>query len=453
MQAGTDRAANSTARAMKQARDGGSVPMARSVLLAARTVPHDVDLEARRPLQRLKPNVMMYMKMKLLEKIREGGSIARKAMHALIYREVRVKDPAREGRKCWFYANGTTLRFGSSEFTLVSGLRFGLSSFDLNAAHPIPPIDIFYRLFERKKTTMLMHFITLIPRVRRAMGGDKDEAYHWYGPVWIVQTWACEVFPKLGRQLGVVGGQLTTPRWLKWSFSSRSVDFSRFFNGQLDIQLMMPSAEELLRPYFQSLEGESVLGARYVAPRAPSKKKLLTDVACRVILRTCTRLSDIGVGERASDEDHLSDPRASRIKSPRRTEEESSREPEIPGRRPGEWFDSWFDRFVHVVAGVVEDRVMRRVGQMLDTFSMRIENKIVARLRRSPTPPPRGPTPHPRGPTLLRSPTPAPRGPTPPPPPLKEPTPLPRSPTPPPYPPPQIGHDPSYDPPYERGQS
>ncbi|KAH6808128.1 hypothetical protein C2S51_029236 [Perilla frutescens var. frutescens] len=141
------------------------------------------------------------------------------------------------------------------------------------------------------------------------MGGERDEVYHWYGPVWTVQTWACEVFPELGRQLGIVGGQLTTPRCLRWSFSSRSFDFSRFLMDrilnlcvnihmvntlmQLDIQLMVPSAEELLRPYFQSLEGESVLGVRYVVPRAPSKKKLLTDVACGVILRTYTRSSDV----------------------------------------------------------------------------------------------------------------------------------------------------------------
>ncbi|KAH6837255.1 hypothetical protein C2S53_003042 [Perilla frutescens var. hirtella] len=408
----------------------------------------------RRPLQRLKPNILMYIKLELIENIREvlehfggqatiqmfrsgcfghfldfrGGSIARKAMHALICREVRVQDPAREGRECWFYVNGTTLRFGPSEFALVSGLQFGPSNFDPNAAHPIPPNGIFYRLFEGKKTTVTQMYdkftdkrlpnhppdyvkianILVVYRIlfcndpSRAIDGwvwalvedaDAWNSFPWGGlhisdadalyqshpqsstgygrrEGWSVSlTWACEVFPELGRRLGVVGGQFTTPRCLKWSFSSRSSDFSRLFDGQLDIQLMVPSADELQRPYFQSSEGESVLGVRYVAPRAPSKKKLLTNVACRVIPRTCTRPSEQGVGQRTSDEDGLSDhrvspPRASRAKRPRRTEEERSREPEMrmPGQRPGESFDSWFGRFVNAVAGAVEDRVMRRTS-------------------------------------------------------------------------------------------
>ncbi|KAH6775968.1 hypothetical protein C2S52_013529 [Perilla frutescens var. hirtella] len=318
----------------------------------------------------------------------------------------------------------------------------------MNAAHPIPSRDIFYRLFEGKKTTVTQMYdkftdkllanhppdyvkianILVVYRIlfchdpSRAIDGwvwalvkDVDA---WNSFPWGSYTFqmlmhfmsliprAYEVFPELGRRLGVVGGQLTTPRCLKWSFSSRSVDFSRFFYGQLNIQLMVPSADELLRPYFQSLEGDSVLGMRYFVPRAKSKKKLLTNVACRVIPRTYTRSSDVvgpsrpqhGVGERALDEDRLSDPkvsppRASRPKRPMRTEEESSREPEMPRRCPGELFDSWFDRFVDVIAGAIEDRVMRRVGQMFDIFSTRIENLIVARLCRSPTPPLRGPTP------------------------------------------------------------
>ncbi|KAH6771134.1 Deoxyxylulose-5-phosphate synthase [Perilla frutescens var. hirtella] len=66
----------------------------------------------------------------ITEKGKGGGSIARKAMHALICRKVRVQDPACEGREGWFYVNGTTLRFGPSEFALVSGLRFGPSNFN-----------------------------------------------------------------------------------------------------------------------------------------------------------------------------------------------------------------------------------------------------------------------------------------------------------------------------------
>ncbi|KAH6831600.1 hypothetical protein C2S53_010575 [Perilla frutescens var. hirtella] len=223
---------------------------------------------------------------------------------------------------------------------------------------------------------MLMHFMSLIPRVRRAMGGENDGAYH-------------------------------------------CVDFSRFFDGHLDIQLMVPSADELLRPYFQSSEGESVLGVRYVAPRAQSKKKLLTDVACCVILRTCTRSSDVVGPSRPRrstrttqqqaphthrlivepDEDpRVSPPRVSRSKRPRRIEKESSREPEMPGRCPEESSDSWFDRFVDAIAGAVEDRVMRRRA---DTAFQG------AHAPRGATPLPKGPTP-PRGPTQ-----PPPRGPTP----------------------------------------
>ncbi|KAH6764584.1 hypothetical protein C2S51_015833 [Perilla frutescens var. frutescens] len=170
---------------------------------------------------------------------------------------------------------------------------------------------------------MLMHFISLIPRVRRAYGWREG---------WSVSlVWTC-----LNRSAWTSVGR----RW-------RPVDHISLLEV-LDIQLMVPLADELLRPYFQSSEGESVLGVRYVAPRAPSKKKLLTNVACRVIPRTCTRSSDVvgpsrplrkqGVGKRTSDEDRLSDPRvspprASRPKHLRRTEEKSSREPEM--RMPG----------------------------------------------------------------------------------------------------------------------
>ncbi|KAH6787184.1 hypothetical protein C2S52_006736, partial [Perilla frutescens var. hirtella] len=238
----------------------------------------------------------MYIKLELIEKIREvlehfgGGSIARKALHALICREVRVQDLAREGRECWFYVNGTTLRFGPSEFALVSGLQFDPSNFDLYAAHPIPPNNIFYRLFEGKKTTVTHIYdkfteqrlanhppdyvkianILVVYRIlfyhdpSCAIDGwvcalvedvDAWNSFPWglhisdadalyqshpqsstgYGrrEGWSVSlTWACKVFPKIGCRLGVVGGQLTTPRCLKWSFSSRSVDFSRFFDGQ-----------------------------------------------------------------------------------------------------------------------------------------------------------------------------------------------------------------------------
>ncbi|KAH6823029.1 hypothetical protein C2S53_019872 [Perilla frutescens var. hirtella] len=157
----------------------------------------------------------MYVKMELVDKIREvlqhfggeetiqtfrsgclghfvdfrGGNIARKALHALICREVRVQDPAREGRECWFH--------------------------------------------------------------------------------------------------------MTTPRLLRWSFIAPSIDFSRFFDRQMDVQPMVPSAAELLTPYVQSLDGDSLLGVRYVVPRKVSKKKLLTGVARRVVPGTCKGISDV----------------------------------------------------------------------------------------------------------------------------------------------------------------
>ncbi|KAH6831760.1 hypothetical protein C2S53_008379 [Perilla frutescens var. hirtella] len=464
----------------------------------------------------------MYVKMELVDKIREvlqhfggedtiqtfrsgclghfvdfrGGNIARKALHAFIYREVRVQDPAREGREYWFHVSGTTLHFGPSEFALVSGLRFGPSSFDPNTAHVIPASSIYHRLFEGKKTTItqmyekftakrlanhppdyvkianilivyrmlfcqdpgrtiddwiLMHFISILPRARRDMGPQGDGAYHWYGPVWVFQEWACEVFPEIVRHLGVPGGQMTTPRLLRWSFIAPSIDFSRFFDRQMDVQPMVPSAAELLTPYVQSLDGDSLLGVRYVVPRKVSKKKLLTGVARRVVPGTCKGISDVvnptpqhepdegsGPSEQGPDRSE-SPPRPTDSKRPRRSHEGSRGE---PGPRPG-----WFDRVIHVVAAS-EARIM---GQMENNFRQmensirgmieglsdrmgRLEDLVMGRLRRSPTPSkgptpvPRDPTPPPRDPTPRRGPTPPPRDPTPPP---RDPTPPPRDPTPP----------------------
>ncbi|KAH6787306.1 heat shock cognate protein 70-1 [Perilla frutescens var. hirtella] len=150
-----------------------------------------------------------------------------------------------------------------------------------------------------------------------------------------------------------------------------------------------------------------LLGVRYVVPRKVSKKKLLTAVARRVVPRTCAGTSDVVV------------PAPSR-RSARTAQQQAPQTTHRLIDEPDEGFgpsSQGPDRTESPPrpSDIVEERVMRRVGEMLDTFSTRIENNIVARLRRSLTPPPRGPTPPPRGPTPPREPTPPPRGPTPPP--------------------------------------
>ncbi|KAH6785866.1 hypothetical protein C2S51_038321 [Perilla frutescens var. frutescens] len=82
-----------------------------------------------------------------------AGEVQKKVIHALMSREVHMSDRALEGRETWIRIHHSQLRFGLTEYNLVSGLRFGSSSFDPNAElHIVPQRTIFHCLFQGKRT-------------------------------------------------------------------------------------------------------------------------------------------------------------------------------------------------------------------------------------------------------------------------------------------------------------
>ncbi|KAH6819809.1 hypothetical protein C2S53_007316 [Perilla frutescens var. hirtella] len=328
----------------------------------------------RLPLRSLRPSVVVYAQPEVIDLIRatllkiggddavrlfrsscfghfldyRGGDVQKRVIRALMTYEVHVPDRARVGQEAWFYIHHSQLRFGPSEYNLVSGVRFDGSTFDPNGDHIVPSRSVYHRLFEGKRTTvkqmedrfkaermardapdyvkvanilfvyrmilcldqyrvvdpwvwalaedverwnsfpwdaysyqMLMHFIGLVPRTRQAMGGKGSGQYHFYGPIWALQVWACEVIPELARETGVHSGQLTLPRCLRWTFSRPATDPATLLQRAVltcgyvgaisrgDGDFILP--EHAVGPGAQSM--------RFVPSRSRNKKKMLANAA------------------------------------------------------------------------------------------------------------------------------------------------------------------------------
>ncbi|KAH6790703.1 hypothetical protein C2S51_005709 [Perilla frutescens var. frutescens] len=389
--------------------------------------------------------------------------------------EVRVSDHALEGREAWFHVHHSQLRFGPIKYNLVSGLRFGSSSFNPNAKlQVVPQRSVFHRLFQGRRTTvtqleerfrkktmirdvadylkvanilfvyrmimcldhkrvvdpwvwalvedderwnafpwgaysyqMLMHFISILPCRREAMGGKGDGQYHFYGPIWALQIWACEVIPDLARVIAAHTGQLMLPRALSWTDIHPTVDARTLLHGSLGVVSFVPSPEEMVTPYYRSMQLEA--GARsviFVPPRSGNKKKMIANAAtcCSSAIvdvvgpsargtrvartpqkrRTLTRglreepdpdyIPDLQppteeAAEHTADSDHRASPhRAWGIKRSRRDRPLSSEEPSV----------SFLQRVVDVVMPHVQEYVDRTIAQALAGLN--------SRPRRSPTP-------------------------------------------------------------------
>ncbi|KAH6776274.1 hypothetical protein C2S52_013835 [Perilla frutescens var. hirtella] len=269
-----------------------------------------------------------------------GGDVQKRVIHTLMTFEVHAPDRAHVGREAWFHIHHSQLRFGPSEYALVSGLRFGSSAFNPHGDHIIPSRSMYHRLFEGKRTTIkqmedrfkelgmardaadyvkvanilfvyrmilcldqyryvdpwvwalaedverwnsfpwgaysyqsLMHYIGLIPRTREAMGGKGSGQYHFYGPIWALQVWACEVIPEFASEAGVHSGQLTVPRCLRWTFSLPATDSATLLQRA-------PSPEETATSYYMSMQLEpGAQSVRFVPARSGNKKKMLANVA------------------------------------------------------------------------------------------------------------------------------------------------------------------------------
>lgn len=72
-----------------------------------------------------------------------GGINSGKALHELISHEI-ILPGARED-ELWFHISGTNIRFSPAEYALITGLRFGSSSFDPLGTHEVPSDGVYSR--------------------------------------------------------------------------------------------------------------------------------------------------------------------------------------------------------------------------------------------------------------------------------------------------------------------
>ncbi|KAH6823976.1 zinc finger helicase family protein [Perilla frutescens var. hirtella] len=280
-------------------------------------------------LHRLSPTVIVYARPEIVEQMRamlhaiggndvvqlfrsgcfghfldyKGGDVQKKVIHSLMSHEVCVSDRALVGREAWFQIHRSRLHFGPSEYNLVSGLRFGASTFDLNDAHVVPPRASYYQLFEGKRMTL--HEIELrFTQMRMARDAPdyvkveflsigriflpNADALHQpptydssgYGRERPRDIWACEVIPELALEIGMHSEQLTMPRCLRWTFSRPTTDISTLLQGSLRVVSLVPSPDETTTPYYQSMQLEGgAQSVRFVSPEKGNKKKMLANAA------------------------------------------------------------------------------------------------------------------------------------------------------------------------------
>ncbi|KAH6778306.1 hypothetical protein C2S51_009618 [Perilla frutescens var. frutescens] len=235
-----------------------------------------------------------------------GGDVQKRVIHALMTYEVHASDRARVGREAWFHIHHSQLRFGPSEYALVSGLRFGGSTFDPNDDHIVPSRSVYYRLFEGKRTTVkqmddrsepgrgsmgvgasggcgAMELISIgcifLPDVD-ALHRPRPQDSTGYGRERIWTVWAYEVIPELANEAGVHSGQLTVPRCLRWTFRLRATDPATLLQRASRVVMLVPSPEETGTSYYLSLQLEpGAQSVRFVPARSGNKKKMLANVA------------------------------------------------------------------------------------------------------------------------------------------------------------------------------
>ncbi|KAH6781719.1 hypothetical protein C2S51_007012 [Perilla frutescens var. frutescens] len=219
-------------------------------------------------------------------------------IHALMTYEVHMSDRERVGREAWFHIHHSQLRFGPSEYNLVSSLRSGGLTFDPNDDHIVPSRSMYHRLFEGKRTTVRQMEDRSEPSHGSmgvgASGGcgamelisigciflpDADALHQpplqdstGYGWEMIRAIWACEVIPELARETGVHSEQPIVPRCLRWTFIRPVTDPATLLQGNKKKMLAntasccSSSAEEVVPP--------SARGTR--AARTPQKSRQMT---------------------------------------------------------------------------------------------------------------------------------------------------------------------------------
>ncbi|KAH6766317.1 hypothetical protein C2S52_017300 [Perilla frutescens var. hirtella] len=255
--------------------------------------------------------------------------------------EVHAPDRARVGREAWFHIHHSQLRFGPSEYALVSGLRFDSSTFDPHGDHIVPSRSVYHRLFEGKRTTIkqmedrfkelgmardaadyvkvanilfVYRMILCLDQYRYvdpwvwALAEDVERwnsfpwgAYsyqslmHYIGLVprtreamdgkgsgqyhFYGPIWAFQVIPEMASEAGVHSGQLTVPRCLRWTFSLSATDPATLLQRASRVVMLEPSLEETATSYYMSMQLEpGAQSVRFVPAQSGNKKKMFANV-------------------------------------------------------------------------------------------------------------------------------------------------------------------------------
>ncbi|KAH6770028.1 hypothetical protein C2S52_014831 [Perilla frutescens var. hirtella] len=77
----------------------------------------------------------------------------------------------------------------------------------------------------------LLNYMSLLPNTRLECGSK----YHFIGPVWALQIWACEAIPDLAGQIAQCIYPHPLPRCLRWFLVQSSIDdFDAFFKAGVE---------------------------------------------------------------------------------------------------------------------------------------------------------------------------------------------------------------------------
>ncbi|KAH6812366.1 hypothetical protein C2S51_026128 [Perilla frutescens var. frutescens] len=322
-----------------------------------------------------------------------GGDVQKRVIHALMAYEVHAPDRARVGREAWFHIHHSRLRFGPSEYALVSGLRFGNSTFDPHGDHIVPSRFVYHRLFEEKRCEDIVR----IPE----MDGKGSKQYHFYGPIWALQVWACEVIPELASEVGVHSGQLTVPRCLRWTFrlpatdpatllqralepGAQSVRFvpARFGNKKKIsanvVSCCSISAEEVVPPSARGTRAARTPQMGCQVTSRPSSSRALRDEPDHTESGAPPPTNDAPV-HTADSIDLESPPRAWGMKRLRRDRTPSSGEPSES------FIQRVVDRVMSRVQELIDTTIAPRVQEYVDRTIDRALGGLTSRARRSPT--------------------------------------------------------------------
>ncbi|KAL3645717.1 hypothetical protein CASFOL_010897 [Castilleja foliolosa] len=259
--------------------------------------------------QVLKSKISLYSKksiVKEIAKFNSQGGCCTTALHYLFAHEVIKEDASPD--ELWYRVGGRFIRFSRYEYSLVTGLSFGPTTFDPSSKHVPPATGLFRRHYrgQRVKMDTLLHDFTdgvfrespadtlkvakllivyfllfgldetrtyidewawaliedtnqwetftwgkytyeiLLRHLQRVPTEEKAiPSYRVYGFVWAFWIWAFEAIPELGKACGVRTSHGVLPRCLRWEFRTMArMDCEGFYDREMEVQSTLEPSAE-----------------------------------------------------------------------------------------------------------------------------------------------------------------------------------------------------------------